>query len=283
MWAVRIPRGWVMSRAVSIVTVCLNDARGLERTIESVRQQSFVDRELIVVDGGSADGSVDVLRRSGDTVTSWTSRSDGGVFDGQNEGARRARGEWLVFLNAGDTFAQPDALRLMMEHADGVDVVYGDAIWEKPTGERWVSAQPDPLTLEFFMRTALPHQATAVRRRRFEELGPFDTTFQVAADHAFFLKAIVIHGVRTRHVAAPVAVQLFGGRSTSGEWYPTLRLERQRAKEEILSPVLLQNWEQYLRASQGPVSYFVRTMLRPYARRLRGVSRRIRNKPDCHV
>jgi glycosyltransferase involved in cell wall biosynthesis len=272
-----------MSVSVSVVTVCLNDGAGLARTIDSVRRQSFRDLELLVVDGGSADDSVDVLRHSGDAVTWWASEPDGGVFEGQNKGARRARGEWLVFLNAGDRFASEDALRLALEGAEGADIVYGDVIWEKGTGERWISRQPDPLTLEFFMRTALPHQATAVRRSIFERLGPFDTSFRVAADHAFFMKSIVIHGARTKHVPAPLAVQVFGGRSTCEEWYPTLRLERQRAKEEVLPPLLRHNWEAYLRARRGPVLSYLRDKLRPSARRLRAISRRLRHKPDSYV
>jgi glycosyltransferase involved in cell wall biosynthesis len=272
-----------MSVAVSVVTVCLNDGAGLARTIDSVRRQSFEDRELLVVDGGSHDDSLDVIRRSGDAVTWWTSEPDGGVFEGQNKGARRARGEWLVFLNAGDRFASEDALRLALEGADGADIVYGDVIWEKPNGEQWVSQQPDPLTLEFFMRTALPHQATAVRRSVFERLGPFDTSFQVAADHAFFLKSIIVHGARTKHVPAPLAVQMFGGRSTCDSGFPTLRLERHRAKEELLPPLLRQDWEAHLRARRGPVLYYLRNKLRPLSRRLRAISRRLRHKPDSYV
>ncbi len=272
-----------MSVAVSIVTVCLNDSRGLERTIESVRRQGFADRELHVVDGGSTDDTLEVLQRSGDVVTSWTSAPDGGVFDAQNKGAQRATGTWLAFLNAGDCFASDDALSVALERAADADVLYGDVIWEKPSGERWACPQPDPLTLEFFMRTALPHQATLVRRALFERVGPFDTSFRVAADHAFFLKAIVVHAARARHVPASLAVQAFGGLSTSDAWYPTLRVERQRAKDEVLSPALRANWEAYLSARRGPVVYYLRNALRPVARRLRGFSRRLRNKPDCYV
>jgi hypothetical protein len=122
-----------------------------------------------------------------------------------------------------------------------------------------------------------------VRRELFERLGPFDTSFRVAADHAFFMKALVCHGARSRHVPVPLAIQVHGGLSTSAEWYPTLRVERQRAKDEVLSPVLRANWDAYLRARRGPVAYHLRNALRPLARRLRAVSRRIRNKPDCIV
>ena len=275
--------GKLVGILVSIITVCLDDRPGVERTIESIRRQTFRGWELIVVDGGSTDGTREVLERNRDVIASWTSERDGGVFDAQNKGARRARGEWLVFLNAGDEFASPDALAVAVARADGAEVVYGDVFWEKSTGERWDSPQPQVLTLGFFMRTALPHQATMVRRALFEREGPFDTSFRIAADHAFFLKAVVVHGARTKHVGVPLAVQRFGGVSTCDASFEALRLERHRAKQEVLTAALRARWEAELRAERGPVIHFLRNAFRPLARRLRGISRRLRNKPDCWV
>jgi glycosyltransferase involved in cell wall biosynthesis len=269
--------------AVSVVTVCLNDRDRLERTIESVRAQTFAGWELLVVDGGSRDGTLEVLERHADVIAWSTSAPDEGIFDAQNKGARHARGDWIAFLNAGDRFASPDALERAFERADGADVLYGDVIWEKPNGERWVSQQPDALTLGFFMRTALPHQATLVRRRLFERLGPFDTSFRIAADHAFFLNAIVVHGAHATYVPVPLAVQLVGGLSTSDDSFQTLRRERHRAKQEVLTPRLRAEWDAQVRAERGPVAYYLRNAFRSTARRIRAISRRLRNKPDCDV
>lgn len=275
--------GGAVSVLVSVVTVCLNERRGLERTIESVRAQTFTAWELLVVDGGSQDGSLEVLERHRDVVAWSTSGRDGGVYDAQNRGARQARGEWLSFLNAGDAFASPDALERALARADGADVLYGDVIWEKPTGERLLSPQPEHLSLAFFMRTALPHQATLVRRGVFERHGPFDTSFRIAADHAFFLNAIVVNGAAARHVPAPLAIQASGGLSTRDASFQTLRLERHRITQEVLTPTLRADWDAQLRAERGPVAYHVRNALRPLARRVRAISRRLRHKPDCYV
>lgn len=99
---------------LSIVTINLNDRDGLARTLASVASQSFADRELIVVDGGSTDGSVELIRASGALVSDWLSERDRGVYDAQNKGLARARGTFVLFLNSGDSLAAPDALERLL-------------------------------------------------------------------------------------------------------------------------------------------------------------------------
>jgi hypothetical protein len=92
-----------------------------------------------------------------------------------------------------------------------------------------------------------------------------------------------MHGARTIHVPATIAIQAYGGLSTCDASFSALRLERQRAKDEILSPVLRAHWDAYLRARRGPVASWLRDAFRPLARRMRALSRRIRHRPDCYV
>lgn len=266
---------------VSIITVCLNDRAGLARTISSVARQTFTDHELVVVDGGSVDGSMDVVRANGPIVTDWVSERDAGIYDAQNKGLDRARGEWVIFLNSGDALASDDALARLFERANGEDVLYGDVVWEERDGRRRLDVQPDVLTLGFFMRTNLPHQATAVRRALLERLGRYDTAFRIAADYEFWLRSIVVHGAKTRHVPVPFAVQLNGGLSTRPESFAALRTERKLAREKALSPLLLEQWAAQLKAERGPILHFARTAFRPAARRLRRLSRVLRGKPDA--
>ncbi len=273
---------WALGPTVSIVTICLNDAAGLARTIASVSRQTFSDRELVVVDGGSTDGSVDVIRANARAIADWVSETDAGIYEAQNKGVQRARGEWIVFLNAGDALATDDALERLFEGGAREDVLYGDVVWEDGADGRHLDAQPDILTLDFFMRTNLPHQAMALRRALFERLGPYDTDFRIAADYEFLLRSVVVHGATTRHIPVPVAVQVTGGLSTRSESFATLRAERKLAREKALSPVLRAHWAAYLKAKRGPILHFVRTAFRPLARRLRRISRTLRGKPDSY-
>ncbi len=268
---------------LSIVTVNLNDRAGLARTLASIARQTFADREVIVVDGGSSDGSVDVVRERADVVTDWVSEKDAGTYDAQNKGARRARGAYLLFLNAGDALASDDALARFFAAGPPVeDILYGDVVFEEPDGRQRTEETPE-LTWAYLMRTTLPHQATVVRRALFDRAGPYDTSYRIVADYAFFLKAFVVLGATARHVPVPLAVQVLGGQSSRPEAFPRLREERALAKERILSPALRAHWEEYLVARRGSLLHYLRGAFRPLSRRLRTWSRRVRGRPDSPV
>ena len=273
-----------MAPLLSIVTVNLNDAAGLERTLRSIAAQTFTDREVIVVDGGSTDGSAGVVRAHASVVTSFSSEPDEGVYDAQNKGIRRARGTYCLFLNAGDALASDDALAKVLAGPPAEDVVYGDVVFEETDGRRRrPERMPDAITLPFLMRTNLPHQATLVRRALFDRLGPYDTTLRSAADYEFVLRAIVVHGATTRHVSVPLAVQVLGGLSSRPESFAKLRAERKLARERALSPVLRAHWEEYVAARDGRILHVVRGAFRPAARTLRALTRSLRGKPDSPV
>lgn len=273
-----------MPPLVSIVTVGANDAAGLARTLASVAAQTFADREVLVVDGGSTDGSAEVIREraAAGLVRDFVSEPDEGVYDAQNKGIRRARGTYLLFLRTGDRLASADALARLFEGSPEEDVLYGDVLREDARGRRRREKTPRELSLAFFMRTSLPPQATAVRRSLFDRLGPFDTSLRLAADYEFLLRAIVVHGASARHVDAAVAVQAEGG-GARAEPSAALRAERRLARERALSPVLRAHWEEHVGAADGdgPVVRLVRVAFRPAARRLRHLSRTLRGRTDA--
>ena len=95
---------------LSIITVNYNDSKGLERTINSVISQSFRDYEFIVIDGGSADDSVDVIKKYEQYIDYWVSETDGGIYPGMNKGLRQAKGEYVNFMNGGDCYHSTDVL-----------------------------------------------------------------------------------------------------------------------------------------------------------------------------
>jgi glycosyltransferase involved in cell wall biosynthesis len=272
-----------MAPHLSIVTVNLDDREGLARTLASVARQTFTDREVVVVDGGSKDGSVEVIRANAAVVTDWVSEPDAGIYDAQNKGILRSRGTYCLFLNAGDSLPAEDTLAAFFAQARGEDVLYGDVLFEREDGSRRLEAQPDEITLPFLFRTTLHHQAVAIRRELFERIGRYDTSFRIMADYHFFLRAIVVHGASTRHVPVPLAVQVLGGLSSRPESFAALREERARARRMALSPVLLAFWEEYLRARRGPLLHWARGALRPLARQLRSLSRSLRGRPDSPV
>src|ERR1700741_3090435 len=96
---------------ISIITINYNDKTGLEKTISSVAGQSYADYEFIVIDGGSTDGSVEVIKKHESKISEWVSENDSGIFNAQNKGANKATGNYLLFLNSGDVLADKDVLK----------------------------------------------------------------------------------------------------------------------------------------------------------------------------
>jgi glycosyltransferase involved in cell wall biosynthesis len=261
---------------LSIVTINLNNAAGLARTLASVRAQSLRAYELVVVDGGSQDESVEVIRAHEDLITEWVSEPDAGIYDAQNKGIRRSRGEYLLFLNSGDLLAAEDVLERCSGGGFEEDIVYSDVIYEDEGGARRLRRFPDPPTFELFMRSSLCHQATLIRRSVFERFGLYDTSLTIAADYDLFMRAIVLAGVSTRHLSFPLAVH-----DTTGISWRSAQVDEERdaVQRRTLSPALLAHWEEYDRVTRS-LWERIRDAVRPVARKLRSISRAVRGLPD---
>lgn len=214
---------------ISIITVVLNGAKTLAATIESVHRQTFRDFEYLVLDGGSTDGTIGILERHREHVTHWTSEPDAGIYDAWNKALRRARGEWIAFLGADDTY-YPEALdsyaraiadlpqsgthyissRVHLEK-DGKIVRTVGGAWTWPTFSR-------------FMTVA--HVGSLHHRSLFEQYGPFDASYRVCGDYELLLRPR--HLLRAAFVDRVTVKMALGGVSNSNV---TLALrEQERAK-----------------------------------------------------
>lgn len=178
---------------VSLVTPSFNQASFLEDTILSVKGQDYPRIEHIVIDGGSTDGSVEILRAYASELAYWISEPDGGSSDAVNKGWRRAQGDYLWILNSDDTFATPHIISALVqyleEHPD-IDLVYGDIFWTDAIGhiigER-IFPEYDLLTL-FLDEGQLPFAGCLMRRRVLNKVGYFDTNFVSCDDFDYFIR-----------------------------------------------------------------------------------------------
>lgn len=185
----------------TIVTVTLNCNALLERTIESVGKQEFVDYEYIVVDGGSTDGSIDTIKRHEKDITSWSSERDAGIYDAMNKAAQKARGKWIIYLNAGDTFCSSGVLSVVADRLEGsdLDVLYGDIMKMRDGAWALVPAhEPQNYHHMFFC-----HQAAFVRTELMREQ-PFERRFRYSADFYLFKKCLK-DGRRFLHLNEAIA------------------------------------------------------------------------------
>lgn len=214
-------------KPLAIVTICFNDRSGLERTLESVAAQTTDQVEHIVVDGGSTDGSVEVITAHAQRLARWVSEPDQGIYDAQNKGWRMAQAPWVLFLNAGDTLHANDVLERVLPHLqEDVDIVYGDLQVNDGRGGSRIKTYPARITSAWLMKESLPHPAQFTRRTVLERLTGFDVQFRIVADYDLFARAFWKLGVRLRKLSFVVSDFTLGGLSSDEDKAGQLRAER---------------------------------------------------------
>lgn len=195
---------------ITVITVNYNMRGGLEKTMESVFAQTYPNLEYIVVDGASTDGSVDVIRRHENRITRWTSERDRNLYDAMNKGAAMATGEWVLFMNSGDQFADPRVIADVFSNdftAD--DIVYGHVVWryEQQDFEHLMRADfPDILPMRMFCS----HQSLFARTGLLRQF-PFDLDLLIS-DYDFLMRCLSL-GKRFHFIDRVVATIIKGGRS----------------------------------------------------------------------
>ena len=242
---------------ISLITACYNSATTLRTAIESVLSQRGVDIEYIVVDGGSKDGTVDIIKEYADkTLKSqlltpnftfrWLSESDKGMYDAINKGIKMATGDIVGILNADDMFESENTLAHVVEAfrsggvesggvGESVDCVYADIRFVKDdlqTTSRYYSAKHwKPWMLQWGKMP--PHPSVYIRRKLFERHGLYKLGYDIAADYELLVRYLRKAGVTARYIAGSVVRMRMGGKSTRG-WRSNLKLNQEivRANRE---------------------------------------------------
>ncbi len=203
---------------ISIVIATKNAASLLPRCLDSIRAQSFRDLEVLVADGASTDGTLDVIRAYADVVTAWDSQPDTGPYAARNRMLPRAKGDWIYFLGADDWLLNSLALETMAPHLRGAfpryRVVYS-RVQLIDLGGRLVDELGEPWDRcrdAFRSRCCLAHQGDMHHRRSFEEHGLFDEEFKMAGDYELLLREL--KDKDALFVPALTAAMGFGGQTT---------------------------------------------------------------------
>jgi glycosyltransferase involved in cell wall biosynthesis len=200
-----------MNVPLSIITINLNDSRGLQKTIASVVNQSYNLFEYIVIDGGSTDSSVDVIRKYEDEVSWWVSEKDAGIYNAMNKGLSKATGDFCLFLNSGDYLESSDSLKKVAEFfSENIDIVYGDLILDFGNRKE-IKTFPNSFTLYNFVDASLPHPSSFIRTSLLKKLGGYDEDFKIVSDWIFFLRAFMEENAAMKKVEDVISVHnMFG-------------------------------------------------------------------------
>lgn len=197
----------------SIITVNYNNREGLRRTIDSVIHQTFRDFEFIVIDGGSDDGSKDVLQEYDNSITYWVSEKDNGIYHAMNKGIAKAQGEYLNFMNSGDCFFDEHVLQQVDSTHPTADFVVGrDYHYNETTGQGHASIQPPRTTMVHFFVATLDHQSSFIRRELFND-SPYDENHRLVSDWIFYVEKIVGEGRQVKFIPNIICRREEGGLS----------------------------------------------------------------------
>lgn len=177
---------------ISVITVNLNNKEGLEKTVNSVINQTSHDYELIIIDGGSTDGSLEIIKKYEKHLYYWVSEKDKGIYHAMNKGISVARGEYCYFLNSGDYLINKEVFDDILNLEINADIVSGNVLKIRKNGKHRTIRPHDKPTLHRLCIHSLPHQATLIKRELFDEIGLYNESYRIVSDFDFFLKAIVI-------------------------------------------------------------------------------------------
>jgi glycosyltransferase involved in cell wall biosynthesis len=218
---------------LTIITINFNNRDGLVATFNSVFAQSFRNFEFLVIDGGSTDGSLEVIKKHSDRINYWVSERDRGIYNAMNKGITKASGEYLLFLNSADTLATPSILAEVSSSLAGYDIIYGNLLMQD-TEETWIKHYPSIVKLSYLFEDSLPHSGGMfINRNSFRgELSCYDESFKIISDWKWYTIAIFKLNYSYKHIEQVIGVFDRSGISSQSENLELLNTEKQNVLKE---------------------------------------------------
>ncbi|MCX2482120.1 glycosyltransferase family 2 protein [Pedobacter sp. MR2016-24] len=243
------------AKKISIITVSYNNFAGLQKTIESVIKQEFSDYEFIIIDGNSTDGSKELLEKYEDKLTYWVSEPDNGIYHAMNKGISVSRGQYILFLNSGDSLHDNQVLSTVTHKINGnYGIYYGDIIYEEADKKNKRSF-PKQLTFQFFVEHNISHQASFIKRSLFEEIFFYNEGFKIVSDWEFFIYAICKENVPHKHLDFIVTDYDATGISSNVENHAQMHKERNISLKKYF-PAFVADYQQISQIKEKRVQQF---------------------------
>ena len=230
----------------SVITINYNNKLGLRHTIESVVGQTFDDYEYIIIDGGSSDGSVDVIQEFTQYIDFWVSEKDGGIYNAMNKGVAQSHGDYCIFMNSGDEFFNNQVLRNLNNYGTNEDIMIGKVVIDN---QRHIISPPplsEKVTLYHLYSGSIPHQGSFIKTALLRKY-PYDESLKISSDWKFFLQTLIIDNCSFRFLDEYVAIYDMEGLSSTNP--KLMRSEKDRVLSLLFPPRVLADYE-YMKASE---------------------------------
>lgn len=222
---------------ISIITVVYNMADKIESTILSVLNQTYPNIEYIIIDGGSTDGTVDIIKKYEKRLAYWISEPDTGIYNAMNKGVIKATGVYCNFMNVGDKFYDNDVLNNVFSVNRHEDILHGITITDN--GAITLPISPERLSLSFFYKTSLGHQATFINRELLKEY-PYDESYRIVADAKFFIETLIINN--KTYATLPFKICLYDTKGVSSNLENT-DMELKLIFRDLFPPRIVKDYE----------------------------------------
>jgi len=190
---------------ITVITVVYNNEATIERCIKSVLEQTYDNIEYIIIDGGSSDGTLDIIKKYQDSIDYFISEPDGGIYYAMNKGIALASGDYLNFMNSDDWFSEKKSISNIIPYINGSkdNIIYGKIMYYKDTTSLHESSYLS-IDENILIGHPIPHQAAFIAKKSFNILGNYDTNLTLAADYDWWVRAKVqnIKFINTKEVIA---------------------------------------------------------------------------------
>lgn len=222
----------------SVITINYNNCEGLLQTVRNVLGQTYKDFEYIIIDGGSTDGSVEVLREYGDRISFWISEADSGIYNAMNKGVTHAHGDYCIFMNSGDLFYDESVLERVNVINATEDIVVGKVVVDRH--DHIISPPPkEELTMYHLYSGSIPHQGSFISTKLLRKY-PYDESLKISSDWKFFVQTLILDNCPIRFLDEFIAKYDTNGLSSSNP--KLMRQEKETVMSALFPPRVLADY-----------------------------------------
>lgn len=213
---------------ISVITINYNNAKGLQKTIDSVINQTYKEFEFIVIDGSSTDNSKQIIEKKTNNISYWVSENDKGIYDAQNKGILKAKGDYYLFLNSGDVLSDKFILgKIVPFLSSNKSFYYGNLLLLKENKKEEHLA-PKEIDLDFLLNSTFWHPCVFIKSELFKQFGLYNTSFDICGDYEFFIRCLLKPNIATEYLNEFITV--FDGDGISND---VSKIEQQNKEREL--------------------------------------------------